>query len=153
MRRTTSACALAVAGAVMAGCGSDEDEALSKPEYVKQANAICKRFNSKVERQAQKAFAGIRDESELTSAKARGFLEAALPEYEQQLEALRELKPPEGDEDTVNRIYDVGAQEGRKIRGSLDDDAALKRLVTSDSVTPRFQGLSKDYGLETCAQD
>ena len=153
MNRITGGWAvLAVAGAVAAGCGGDDDEGPSKAEYVRQANAICKKFNDQVERQAQRVFAGIRDESELTATKARGFFEDALPHYDKQIADLRKLDPPEGDEDTVKRIYDIGAEEGRKIRSSLDSDREVRRMVTG-SVTPRFQRASADYGLGTCAED
>ena len=154
MNRITGGWAvLAIAGAVAVGCGEDEDEGLSKPEYVRQANAICKKFNDQVERQAQRAFAGIRDESDLTPAKARGFFEEALPQYDRQIADLRKLDPPEGDEDKVKRIYDIGEEEGRKIRSALGSDREVRRLVTTDSVTPRFQKASGEYGLDTCSED
>lgn len=155
MDRITGACAaVALAVAVAVGCGGDDDgEGPSKPEYVRRANAICKRFNDQVERRAERAFAGIRDESQLTPARARGFLEDALPDYERQLADLRRLDPPEGDEDAVKRIYDAGEAEGRKIRSALGSDREVRRLIVTDSITPRFQLLSRQYGLDVCAQN
>jgi hypothetical protein len=143
---------LTVVAAVAAGCGGG-DEALSKPEYVKQANAVCKRFNTDVERQAVRQFAGIRDESDLTAAKARGFYETALPRFDKALEDLRALEPPEGDRETVEKIYEAGARERDKIETDIRDDRKVKALATTESPTPRFQQLAKDYGLDTCAQD
>jgi hypothetical protein len=134
-----------------AGCGGDDEEALSKPEYVKQGNAICAKFNKDIEADSEKAFEGIQSEKDLTPEAARTFFEAALPKFDATLDDLKELKAPEGDEDTVAKIYEAGEKESDQISEAMKDDAEVKALVTSDSVTPEFEKLSKDYGLDTCA--
>lgn len=151
MKRTTAG--LALLALFAAGCGGDDEEALSKPEYVKQGNAICAKFNKDIEADTEKAFAGIESEKDLTADVARTFFEGALPKFNAAIDDLKELKAPEGDEETVDKIYEAGEKEADQISDAMEDDAKVKALVTSESVTPEFEKLSKDYGLDTCASD
>ena len=155
MRRTSFGfLALGLAAVLAGGCGGgdEDDDALSKPEYVKRANAVCRRFNGQIEDQAQRQFAGIESEEDLTAAKARRFLKAALPKFERSIADLRALKAPDEDSQTLERIYDAAEAEKAKIARDLADDRKVKALATSESVTPRFEKLARDYGLEACAE-
>lgn len=137
-----------------AGCGSDDDEeALSKPEYVKQGNAICDKFNKQIETDFEKILAGITREKDLTAGKARAFMEAATPKFASTIEDLRALEPPEGDQETVDKIYEAADTERAKIEESLEDDDAVRQLVLSSDVTPEFEKQAKAYGLDTCAAE
>lgn len=149
MKRIPAAAVLLAA--LASACGGGDDEALSKPEYIKQANAICADFNKQIATAAEKEFAGVETEADLTPDKARGFMEAALPKFESTIEKLRELAPPEGDAEAVDRIYAAGDMESEKIASSLDSDDEVVALVASSEVTPQFQKQSMAYGLDTCA--
>ena len=151
MKRITATAVLLAAFA--AGCGGDDDEALSKPEYVKQANAICERFNKQVEAEAEKTLAGVEREEDLTPEKARAFMEATLPKFESTVEDLKALEAPEGDQEAVDKIYAAADKESAVIADSMDGDDEVVQLVLSSAVTPEFEKQSKAYGLETCASD
>lgn len=152
MKRTPAAAILLAAFA--AGCGGGgDDEALSKPEYVKQANAICADFNKQIEADAEKTFAGLQSEEDLTPDKARTFMESALPKFKSAVEELKALEPPSDDQEAVDKIYAAGDKEADKIEGSLDGDDEVVQLVLGGQVTPEFQKQAKAYGLDTCATD
>jgi len=139
---------LAVTGA---GCGGgDEEEALSKADYVKQGNEICADFNKSVDEDAEKAFSGLNSADEVTPEVAREFFDAALPKFDSAVEDLDALGAPDGDEDTVQAIIDAGKSDSTKIEDAKDDDAAIKKFVTQGSATPEFDKMAEDYGLTQC---
>ena len=151
MKRKMTGLALLAAVAVAVGCGGgDEEEALSKAEYVKQGNEICADFNQDVGKDAEKAFAGLKSEKDLTPDKAREFFDAALPKFETAVADLDALGPPEGDEDTVKAIIDAGKSDAKKIEEAKDDDEAIRGFVLGESATPEFDQKAEAYGLADC---
>ena len=151
MKRRTVGLALLVSFAV--GCGGDDKEAVSKADYVKQANGICAEFTKNVDAEGEKAFAGLKSENEITPAIYREFFEATLPLFEATVEDLKKLEPPEGDEEAVEKIYAAGEREAERVSAALDSKAGVKALAAKDDVTPQFEGLAGNYGLTTCAAD
>lgn len=146
--RMTGLALIAVAG-FAAGCGGgDDEEALSKPEFVKQANKVCTDFESTVEKAAEKAFAGLKSATDLTPEKAREFFDAALPEFDKAVDEIEGLAAPEGDEDAVQEIIDAGRSDSQKIEDAEGDE--IKRFVTQDSATPEFDQKAEAYGLKDC---
>ena len=103
--------ALAVALPVV-GCGDDDDgdaggdggtttsagggEPLSKQEFISQADRICAQGDAEIDRAGQE-FAGTSGEEvdELV-------LTVIAPGYRDQIEQIRELTPPEGDEAEID---------------------------------------------------
>ena len=88
MRAVSLLLVVAAMALVAGGCGSKGNR-LSKAEFVKQANAIC----AKYERRVQKRMAGIPagDEAQLASS-----IEKVLPVIREGNDELRSLKPPDG---------------------------------------------------------
>ncbi len=138
-------CVIAVALlAAGAGCGSEDEEALSKAEYIKQGDAICKEASAELEKQANEAFPGDEQPSgeELTT-----FAEDVLkPNIEGQLNDLRDLTPPEEDADTVNSIYEK-VETGL---AKLEDDP--KVLLSRDDPFEPANEAAEDYGFKDCSQ-
>lgn len=145
MLRTATGLLAAVALAV-AGCGGSDDkgpDALTKPEYVKQADAICKVASGKVTTVAQVVFT----KAQPSAAEIRSFADKTfLPVFERELKDLRALVPPKGDEATTTAIYDA-VQTGLD---KADKDPAL--LGVSDSTGPFADANAKAnaYGLTVC---
>ncbi len=104
------ACAMVVAllatGAA-AGCGGDESEPLSKAEYIKQGDAICKKSGDKIDMEAEEEFADLGADEEPSEEQLTTFVEdIAKPNLETQLSDLRDLGVPEGDEEELDDIYE-----------------------------------------------
>lgn len=144
-----------------AGWGDDSDnsenEPLSKQEYIAQGDEICARANQKIQKQAGKFFSALRENLD------RGFglhvvdpspqqlqqfgKEAVIPNVKSEIDELRALPAPGGDEQTVARIY-AAAQAGFD---RLEKDPTLLR--DENAVNEAFAEANKlaaDYGFTDC---
>lgn len=128
-----------------AGCGGDDEEPLSKAEYIKQGDAICKKANAELEKQANEMFPGLGQGEQPSEEQLKTFVEDAFSaNAEQRLEDLRDLPAPEGDEDTLNRIYDGFDEAVAKVE---DNPGILLREGDP------FRGPSQraeNYGFKEC---
>jgi hypothetical protein len=140
---------------VAAGCGSDSDDdsstaSLTKAQFVKQGNAICAAGNKKMEAQFE-TFAKEHDLSEDKPPSDAQFAELAddvlVPGVTAQVEGLRELPAPSGEEDQVDEI--LSAAEGA-IEETEDDPSAM----ADDKRDPFAQAnkLANAYGLTSCGE-
>ncbi len=109
--KATYLCVMATLPAALFGVGCSGDDAPTQEEYVAQADEIC--------READEALDAVIEDSFGTEQPSREEIaefttDEAVPNLEAQLEELRALTPPEGDEDTVNEIYDSLAVGSRR---------------------------------------
>jgi hypothetical protein len=99
----------ACATLALAGCGGDdgdkkdESSALAKPEFIKQADAICKAGTEKID-EAEKVFADPDNPTEAEITKAVD--DVLVPELTTELEKLRDLEPPADDKDEIDSMLD-----------------------------------------------
>jgi hypothetical protein len=148
---------------LVAGCGSDEDDAtgssgggevtvetgsLSKAEFVKQANAVCAKNREQLER----AVATFTAETSKTPAKPSeeppevAFLEETyLPGFQQQVDEVSAIGAPAGDEKEIvaflqalQNMIDTATEEPQAF---IDGDVSLDKAAK----------LAKAYGLTNCA--
>ena len=108
-----------------AGCGGDDGP--TRAEYVKEANAICKRHYVKISAAASKVLAG----GKLPTPQEFGRLAMGtiIPEYEAQIAELRDVEAPE--------------EQADAHRKWLDDSEALKtRLMRNPVLIQRQQTLA-----------
>jgi hypothetical protein len=140
---------------VAAGCGgsdnNDTTASLTKAEFVKQGNAICRKGNAKIE----SGFEEFAEEHHLGKHQkpSKQVLEEAtetilIPQIKAQVEGIRALGTPEGDEGEVDEILS-GAEEG--IEEAEEDPAAF-----AESESPKFKQTNKKaraYGLTVCAEE
>ena len=114
-RRATAVGATAAALAV-AGCGGDDGP--TKAEFVKEANAICKRHYANISEAASKLLAG----GKLPSPRECGQLAMGtiIPEYSAQIRELNDVEPPE--------------DEAQAYEAWLDDSAALRNRLQRNPV-------------------
>ncbi len=140
-------CALALAllaAGVGAGCGGGDEEPLSKAEYIKQGDAICKKAAAELEKDAKAKLPSGKKPSEeqLTS-----FTEEVLkPNAQGQINDLRDLTPPEGDGDKLNGIYD-------EVEGALakvEDDPKI--LLSNEDPFAAPSKKAADYGFKECSK-
>jgi hypothetical protein len=132
----------AVAAIGLAACGSDDDE-LTKAEFLKQGNAICRDGNKEIDAAADKAFSSDQRPS---NAELEKFAEDTLiPSVEGQIDDLRDLTPPSADEDQVNAILD-------EADTALDETKADPAIVASNQDPfKKANQLAESYGLTECA--
>jgi len=145
--------AVAIA-AIVAGCGSSSDEttALTKTQFVAQADAICKQGNAEIESEFE-AFAkknNIDENEEPSKAQKAELSETILaPNVKNQAEEIGDLEAPSGDEDEISAMLD-----------SLDEgveEVEANPQAPSESKQPNPFGpankIAKEYGLEVCGQE
>ena len=130
-------------GLIAAGCGDDDEGgetgALTKQEFIAQADAICQRDSEEI------AQAGSEIESQ---ADVDEFVSKTLiPKLQDEIDSLGDLGVPEGDDAQVEAILDA-AQQG------LDEIKADPSLAQSQATNPlnEASALAQDYGLKVCGQ-
>jgi Flp pilus assembly protein TadD len=94
-RRIPTSSFVAVVAVLVAACGGDDGDRLSKEEFIAKADAICKAAN---QRETAAGAPGAVLEIK------QGVLEKMVPNLRKALADLRELEAPEGDEDKVAKI-------------------------------------------------
>lgn len=99
---------------IAAGCGSGDEGALTKAEFVEQGDTLCKEIASEYESEYE-AFAkaqGIGAEGYPNKTQSNEIAENIyFPSIEKRLEALRELNPSEAEKKKVEAILDA-SQDG-----------------------------------------
>src|SRR5262245_30219656 len=125
-----SACGLAALALVAAGCGSDDDTtattaALTKAQFLKQGNQICSEGNKEI----NAGFEEFAEENNIpknkrpSDAQLEEVAETVLiPSVSDQVEGIKELGAPEGEEEQVEEITDA-AEEA--IEEGEEDPAVL----------------------------
>ena len=138
-----AACALAT-GAIAAGCGNDGgSDPLSKSEYIKQGDEICKQGTQELNQQAKHEFGN----QQASKSQVETFaVDVVANNLQGQIDDLRNLSAPEGDQDQVNAIYDA-ADEGI---AQIEDDPSI---ISGGGTPPGFKQanqLASAYGFKEC---
>jgi hypothetical protein len=136
---------------VAAGCGSDDNKksggsssSISKAEFLRKGNAICAAGNKEINAQGKKLFGS--NQKRPSKAKMKQFASTVLiPSVQKQVDQIKALGAPKGDEAQVNAIT-AAAQDG--IDKGKQDPLAL----TSDKADPfkKANKLAREYGLKAC---
>lgn len=146
--------ALLVLAALVAGCGGGDETTdsatvtLTKTEFIKQGDAICKEANEENETEAEE----FAEENGFTLEKAskdqleEAVAEVLVPSLERQAEELDALGAPEGDEDKVEEIV-VALEDAT---GEIDDDPSL---VFEEKTLEKPNQLAEAYGFKVCGQE
>jgi hypothetical protein len=140
---------------LVAGCGNGDNDnstaSLSKAQFVKQGNAICRKGNAKLESDFEE-FAAERNLPEgrkPSNAVLEEITETILvPGITSQLEEIRALGAPEGDEGEVDEIF-TGVEEA--VEQAEEDP-----LFFAENESPKLKAVNKqarEYGLTVCGQE
>ncbi len=139
----------AVAGSslVLAACGGDD--ALSRDDYVKQANAVCRDYNQKV--------AGLPEPQSFEDVPA--FVDKGKALAGEAVGKLDELEPPE----ELKADHEAFVKEGREVSATADriadaakkkDEAALQRAAEEGERRDEASDKrAQRMGLTECAKD
>ncbi len=144
---------LVALAAIVAGCGggddtTDETVTLTKAEFIKQGDAICKKGNDQSEKEAEE-FAEDNDFSLEKASKDQleeAVSEVLVPNLERQTEELDALGAPEGDEDEVEAII-VSLEDAT---GEIEDDPGI---VFQGGVLKKPSKLAESYGFKVCGEE
>jgi hypothetical protein len=139
--RPLALAAVLAAGLAPAGCGSSSNNtALSKPEFVVKANAICAEGNNKVE-SVEKSLGSKPSPAQLST-----FVTGTLvPSIQGQIDGVRALAAPSGGQTTITHMLDVAQEDLNKAKS----DPAL--LASGQNPFASFAALAHRYGLTECA--
>ena len=132
--------ALVAFALLAAGCGGDDDEALTKDEYLTLADEICAEADIALDEEAgERSAAGTLDSAEQQEAFAA---EVFAPNLQGQLDSIRELTPPEEDQEQVDEI--LAALEDL-IAQARDNPQELFAAPTTEAAE-----LAQAYGFTAC---
>jgi hypothetical protein len=133
---------LSAAALFAAGCGGDDsssdEPAPTKAAYIVEADAICAAGQTDFEAIVE----DLPNDIEAPESQA-AISDELVPLYRDQIEELRALTPPEGDEDVTAEIYDaveVAVDEVEENPSALGEEETFKEANT----------LATEYGLEVC---
>jgi hypothetical protein len=142
---------LAALGMIVTGCGSDDDgettETLTKAEFIKQGDAICK----KASEESQSGAEEFAKENDFTLEKAskdqieEAVVEVLVPNLNQQAEDLEALGAPEGDEEQAEEIIVALEDAADKI----EDEP---KLIFEGEALAEPGKLAGAYGFKVCGQ-
>jgi hypothetical protein len=150
--RTRLFAALAVlAMAVAVGCGDDEEStegAPTKEEFIAQADEICAEGDAEINQAAQETFGQGRPSPQ---QQEEFITETVLPSIQDQIDGIRELTPPEGDEEAINEFLD-SAQTA--LDESVEDPTTIVESAQGSGEDPFAETarLGEEYGFQNCAQ-
>jgi hypothetical protein len=145
MRRYVRVLALfVVMAAFVSGCGSS-DKALTKAEFLRQANASCAKGSKDSQNLRQQLPANP------TPAQiAKLDLEKTLPLFDHQLDKIAALKPPEADRDRVQKIIEQARADAEAFAKGLRENPE-KTLAPGVNPFAKSNFAAKLYGLKICA--
>lgn len=135
---------LAALALIVAACGDDDSSGppLTKEELITQGDEICLAGDREVEAAARERFGDL--EAEPAREEQEAFIsEVVAPELRDQLEQLRDLVPPEGDEDEIEEIL-AGLED---LADQAESDPGA--LIDAES-RPRASQLAIEYGFQSC---
>ena len=148
MSKGTIATVIAVLTALVlafAGCGGGDDTtSLTKAQYVKQANAICKKGEEERSALLQSATENVNREFN-DAEKEKVVMTVFVPPYRQTIKKLEELPSPEGEEEAVEAI--TKAMEVAAKRVEADPLKGLEDISQFEEANK----LASAYGLTSCA--
>lgn len=141
--RALALASVLLVAALVAGCGGSSKPKVTKADFVAKANAVCAAGNARLEK------APHPNTEHPSPAQIAAFVNAAfVPNIQYQINSIRALAPPTGEEAKVTHMLDV-AQEG------LDKVKANPQSLATPGEHPfgEFASLAHSYGLTQCASN
>jgi hypothetical protein len=145
----------AALAALVAGCGGGSDDtstggqALTKAEFIKQGDAICKKSNAQIEEEANE-FAeenGIDKNNPEQAQEEEVIATIVAPAVRSQAEAIAALGAPSGEEETVDTL--VAAVE----EGTEKMEADPKAVFEGKDPLVKGSKLAKEFGFKVCGSE
>jgi hypothetical protein len=136
--------AVLATGLIAAGCGGDDDdggggESITKEEFIAEADAICREDGESIEQAGQ----DIQTEADVEDF----ILNTIVPTLREEVEQIRDLGAPAGDEDQINAMLDA-VDEGLD---EIEDDPSAATNTAANPLNEASR-LAQDYGLQVCGR-
>jgi hypothetical protein len=161
--------ALALGLALLAGCGGDDDDsgggggdAMSREEFVSEANKICREGEEKINAKAQEVQQKIQDAGSSAEDQQKAVadvLEETAKEYDPYLDRLGDLKPPEDLQADWDKFL-AGVNDAFELIPDLADATRDGDPDKLSDLTTRFSQIAGDtrpfaqkYELDDCLPD
>ena len=153
----------AAGGLLVAACGSDA-EALSKAEFVEQANAICQLSIDEADPLFEAVWADFDDDTdwddpavqELIYVRFAAAMDDIKPIFDRQLDDIRALEPPAEDKELIEALLDdqeaVLAQFVDLMEAAAGGDEVARATIDNQDEDP-FNDVdqrAREYGLTVC---
>ena len=147
--RLAAPVAALITALVVAGCGGGSSSptttaGLSKSQFVAKGNQICAKGNQEINAAAKKVFSSSQEPSQ--AAQNKFVTATVIPGIQSQIDGIKALPAPSGDEDQVNAITSAA-------QSALDKVKSDPTLLTQQSGTDPFaqaNKLANAYGLTQC---
>ena len=134
---------------VVSGCaGGDGEERLSRAEFVSRADAICRKYEARLDALGQPT----------NVQELRSFADKALPIARDGREELGEVTPPEELEETYDAWLEHGDEAIEIVERLRDaaadgDQAEIQRIARDAEETDRQSNrLAAELGFEQCGE-
>jgi hypothetical protein len=155
IRRIAPALMIAALALATVGCGDDDDDssattttALSKSDFIREANRICKQQDRKIERASQQFFADAPPNQEPPPKEVAQFGEKTVfPAIQAEIDRIEALGAPEGDTEEVQKMLEAAKSGLAKLEAR---PSQLEKGGIASSFE-EFQKLASAYGLDECA--
>lgn len=142
---------------IAAGCGSSDNTestatALTKAEFLKQGNAICAKGNEEIEEEFETFVkkSNLKKSEEPSNAEKEEIAENILiPKIQQQIDGIRALGAPEGEEEQVEEILDAAEEALNKV----EEDPVAFISEENNQAFEKVNQLSREYGLTVCGEE
>ena len=141
--------ALAAVTVPLAGCG--DDSGLSRGEFQKQGNAICKQGDIQLAEKGKTLFGPDGQAPPTADALAAYFRDDALPVARRKLDGLQQLEPPKGDRKTFEQMLAAGRRAIDRVDQELKRDPVAYFSAQGPDPFEEFNRLAIDLGLADCA--
>jgi hypothetical protein len=145
--------AVLIVGLVLAACGSSNDNststtAITKAEFLKKGNAVCKKGNRQINQVANQTFTKKKypNGPPPKSAEVKFATDTVIPSVQSQIDGVKALGAPTGDGAQVKAIVDSAQAALDKAKA---DPTVLLQNGKNDPFTKSNQ-LTKAYGLTAC---
>ena len=161
--------ALALGLALLAGCGGDDNDggggggdAMTREDFVAEANKICREGEEKINAKAQEVQEKIQDagsNAEDQQKAVADVLEETAKEYDPYLDRLGDLKPPEDLQADWDKFL-AGVNDAFELIPDLADATRDGDRDKLSELTTRFSQIAGDtrpfaqkYELDDCLPD
>jgi hypothetical protein len=142
-------------GLVFAACGSSNNStpttaALTKSQFLKKGNAICSKGNQQINNAAHQTFTKKKypNGQPPKSAVTKFATDTVIPSVQSQIDGIKALGAPAGDEAQVQAIVD--AAQSALDKAKADPTILLQNNQKNDPFA-KANELAKSYGLTACA--
>jgi hypothetical protein len=143
--------ALSVLALFVAGCGGSgsDEETLTKAEFIKQADALCKKVD---EREFGEYGAWSKaNEKQLNGLSpnevgAKAIAAIVVPSVRKEMEEIKALGIPEGDEETLEKYFEAGE---KGVKGTEKNPISANAARPENPFWESFK-LGSAYGFKEC---